>query len=60
MADDQRFEQVVACSQRMFERFGVHPRAITPRRLARVIYAVLDAVHASEKRLQHPAAYRSA
>ena len=54
MPDDGRYEEVVTCSRRIFERFGVHPEAVTPQRLSQVVYTVLDAIHASERRLHEP------
>jgi hypothetical protein len=48
---DARFDVAAACSRRIFESLGVTPEAVTPERLAKVIYAVLDAIYASESRL---------
>ena len=48
---DFRFDVAAACSRRIFESLGVPPGAVTPERLAKVIYAVLDAIYASEGRL---------
>lgn len=49
MADDRRCEEVVTGSQELFQRFGVHPDAVTPQRLATVAYAVIEAMRESDR-----------
>lgn len=49
---DVRYDVAVACSRRIFERLGLHPEAVTPERLSTVVYAVLDAIYASERGLR--------
>ncbi len=50
MSDDGRYHEVVVRSRGLFEQLGVHPEAITAGRLAQVVYTLLEAMHASEKR----------
>jgi hypothetical protein len=47
-----RYDVAMTCSRRIFERLGVPPEAVTPERLSHVVYAVLEAIYASESRLQ--------